>query len=279
MFQYAVGRSISLKKDTALHLDTSYFEDYVQHQGFELHSVFNLTAEISSKDELRSVLGWQSHHILRRILSVPIMAIFRNNKFIVEPYFKYWEGVNNLSENCYISGYWQSERYFVDVNAKIREDFLFKGPMSHNNNELAESIGQVNAISLHVRRGDYATNALTTSVHGLCSLAYYRMAIEYISKRVDDPYFFIFSDDIGWVKSNLNISFPHQFVDHNHGKESFNDMRLMSMCQHHIIANSSFSWWGAWLNPNLDKIVVAPRKWFANKTDSDDLIPNSWVKL
>jgi hypothetical protein len=110
-------------------------------------------------------------------------------------------------------------------------------------------------------------------------LDYYREAIRHIAERVEQPRFFVFSDDIAWVKDNLIIDFPSHYVDHNHGTESYSDMRLMSLCQHHIIANSSFSWWGAWLNPITDKIVIAPRRWFANQTDVRDLIPQDWVTL
>jgi hypothetical protein len=132
---------------------------------------------------------------------------------------------------------------------------------------------------MHVRRGDYASNPKTGATHGLCSLDYYEEAIRYISERVEQPIFFIFSDDINWVKCNLKVDFPCQYVDHNKSMESFNDMRLMSLCQHHIIANSSFSWWGAWLNPGQKKIVIAPRRWFLNSNNVEDLYPASWVRL
>jgi hypothetical protein len=114
---------------------------------------------------------------------------------------------------------------------------------------------------------------------GVCSLAYYQKAIEYIKSQVKTPVFYIFSDDIEWVKSNLLLDKNTVFVGHNKGTESYNDMHLMSLCKHHIIANSSFSWWGAWLNASPNKIVVAPKKWFASNQNDQDLIPRSWVKL
>lgn len=113
----------------------------------------------------------------------------------------------------------------------------------------------------------------------MCSLDYYRAAIQYIAERVMQPNFFIFSDDIAWVRKNLNFNYPCSYVDINHGLESYNDMRLMSLCKHNIIANSTFSWWGAWLNSNSEKIVIAPKQWFANGMPADDLIPQGWVKL
>lgn len=279
MFQYAAGRALSLRNDTMLALDISGFDSYELHQGFELQRVFSHPFEIASKVDIRRVLGWQSPASIRRIVSrKPFASLFRK-RFVVEPHFHYWSEINNLSENCYLSGYWQSEKYFADVASQIRTDFTFQLPLENQNTELAKHVSQVNAVSLHVRRGDYAINPKTTATHGMCTLDYYQESIRYVAERVAQPHFFIFSDDIAWVKSNLKIDFPHVYVQHNRGAESYNDMRLMSLCRHHIIANSSFSWWGAWLNSSTEKIVIAPRKWFANQTDVKDLFPDGWVTL
>lgn len=135
-------------------------------------------------------------------------------------------------------------------------------------------------MSLHVRRGDYVSDARTHATLGVCSLDYYRAAVRYIADHVEAPEFFVFSDDIAWAQANLELGHPCHYVDHNRGAESYNDMRLMSLCRHHIIANSSFSWWGAWLNPRADKVVVAPARWFAGGNRVvDDLFPPGWVRL
>lgn len=279
MFQYAAGRALSLKNDSTFVLDISGFENYELHQGFELQRVFRHRFETASKADIRRVLGWQSPAGIRRIVSRRPFASFCRKRFVVEPHFNYWPGINKLTNDCYLSGYWQSEKYFIDVALQIREDFVFKLPLEKQNAELVKQINQVNAVSLHVRRGDYAINPKTTATHGMCSLDYYRESIRYVAERVEQPHFFIFSDDIAWVKNNLKMDFPHVYVQHNHGAESYNDMRLMSLCRNHIIANSSFSWWGAWLNSSTEKIVIAPRKWFANQTDVQDLFPDGWVTL
>ncbi|WP_036303332.1 alpha-1,2-fucosyltransferase [Methylotenera sp. L2L1] len=276
MFQYAAGRALSIKCGSNLQLDISGFANYELHQGFELQRIFNCNTEIASKSNVRNVLGWQSLSFVRRIILRSNMQKLRCKPFVVEPHFYYWSGIRNLTEDCYLYGYWQSENYFVDVAARIREDFTFKLPMQNNNAELAVHINNVNAVSLHVRRGDYVNN---TTTYALCSSDYYKAAIEYIAGRVEQPHFYIFSDDIAWVKNNLKIDFPHHYVDCNHGSESYNDMRLMSLCKHNIIANSSFSWWGAWLNSSSKKIVVAPKYWFANETNIQDLMPEGWVRL
>lgn len=278
MFQYAAGRALSLKYEQPLWLDVSGFADYGLHQGFELQRIFNCTAEIVNETDMRRILGWQFSPCIRRVLSRPNMKAFRSRAFVVEPYFHYWPGIKSVPCDCYLMGYWQSEKYFLEVASQIRKDFSFRLPLENQNVELAKQINQVNAVSLHVRRGDYANIPKTTATHGLCSLDYYRASIRLVAEQVQQPHFFVFSDDIAWVKNNLKIEFPHQYVDHNHDAESYNDMRLMSMCQHHIIANSTFSWWGAWLNPSVNKIVVAPSRWFANQTDVPDLLPQDWIK-
>lgn len=279
MFQYAAGRSLSLSKGTPLRLDISGFANYGLHQGFELQRIFNCPVHIADEADVRRILGWQFSPRVRRFLLRSSMAAFRRKEFIVEPHFQYWRGISSAPNDCYLMGYWQSEKYFVEAAPQIRRDFTFRQPLEGQNAELAQQMASVNAVSLHVRRGDYASNPQTTATHGLCSLEYYRASIQHIAERVHKPHFFVFSDDIAWVRENLKIDFHHQHVNHNHGAASYNDMRLMSMCKHHIIANSSFSWWGAWLNPSPHKIVLAPSGWFANETNTQDLIPQSWVRL
>lgn len=279
MFQYATGRALSLRLSQPLRLDISGFDGYGLHQGFELSRVFACNPEIATDDEIRDLLGWRASRVARRILLRPAFRWLHGARLVVEPHFHYWPEIEGLSRNVYLAGYWQSEKYFSDASATIRTDFAFRVPLSKQNAELAGSIVQTTAVSLHVRRGDYVSNAKANAAHGLCSLDYYRAAILHMAAHVERPEFFVFSDDIAWVKANLKIDFPCQYVDHNQGAESYNDMRLMSLCGHHIIANSSFSWWGAWLNPNMDKIVVAPKKWFATDKNVEDLYPARWVMI
>lgn len=279
MFQYATGRALSLLRGQPLRLDVSGFSGYGLHQGFELQRVFNCQTAIATEADVRGILGWQVSPGIRRIVRRSGMAAFRRKGLIVEPHFHYWPGIKNVPRDCYLTGYWQSERYFADVAHTIRGDFTFRQPLSGHNLEISQEIGAGNAVSLHIRRGDYASNAKTQATHGVCPLTYYEAAVRYIAERDKASHIFIFSDDIALVKDNLKMDFPCQYVDHNHGMESYNDMHLMSLCRHHIIANSSFSWWGAWLNPDVGKIVVAPKKWFANENKVEDLFPHGWVTL
>ncbi len=279
MFQYATGRALSLKHKQPLLLDISGFADYGLHQGFELQRIFVCPINIANATDGRNVLGWRANPLIKRLLVRTRLAMFRNRHFIVEPHFQYWAGIQDIPPSTYLIGYWQSEKYFQESADIIRADFAFKLPLSIKNAELVQQISQVNAVSLHVRRGDYVHNPVTLAIHGLCTLNYYQAAIQSIVESVPQPHFFIFSDDIAWVKANLKMDFPSHYITHNQGAESYNDMRLMSLCQHHIIANSSFSWWGAWLNPSPNKIVIAPKQWFADDKNISDLLPPNWVAL
>lgn len=279
MFQYASGRALSLRLSEPLRLDVSGFAGYGLHQGFELSRVFACNPEIATEEEVLDLLGWRASWHARRILMRPSLAMLHGTRLVVEPHFHYWLGIKEVSHNAYLAGYWQSEKYFSDASETIRADFTFRHPLSRKNAELAGKIGQTMAVSLHVRRGDYVSDTKANAAHGLCSLEYYRAAVLHMAEHVERPEFFVFSDDIAWVKENLKIDFPCRYVDHNQGAESYNDMRLMSLCRHHVIANSSFSWWGAWLNPNPEKIVVAPRKWFADDKHVEDLYPAGWVLI
>lgn len=279
MFQYALGRSRSLELGTSLRLHVSDFADYGLHQGFQLGDVFGGDFQLASEREVRAFLGWRGYRLCRRLLRRRSAAALRGSSFVVEPHFDYWPGILETAGECYLAGYWQSEKYFRNIEQVIRSDFTFRAPLTGSNIEAASRIANSNAVSLHVRRGDYAINPRTLAVHGLCSADYYHSAIDFVARHVEAPEFFIFSDDIPWVKEHLMISHPCHYVEHNKGANSHNDMRLMSLCRHHIIANSSFSWWGAWLNPAPDKIVVAPRRWFASGRSVMDLIPEGWVSL
>lgn len=279
MFQYAMARAVAERLNQPLLVDISGFGKYQLHNGFELMRVFSKQQEVASLESVRKVLDWQSLPVVKRLMLRPELTFLRNEHYIVEPHFQYWNGIKKTPKNSYITGYWQSEKYFISIESVIRNDFTFKSPMSNDNQKVSIEIEQCNSVSLHVRRGDYISSSSNVATHGLCSLDYYEKAIKHITERVINPKLFIFSDDIEWVKSNLNIDYPCHYVDHNHESESYNDMRLMSLCQHNIIANSSFSWWGAWLNDNHEKVVIAPKRWFKNQTDTQDLIPSNWILI
>ena len=185
-----------------------------------------------------------------------------------------------LKGDIYIEGYWQTEKYFKNIEHTIKKDFTFKTKPDKNNQSLLNQIKNCNAVAIHVRRGDYVKNPVANRILGVCNLDYYNKCINLIIRKINNPHFFIFSDDPKWTINNLNIDFPATYVSHNGSDKGYEDLRLMSNCKHQIIANSSFSWWGAWLNNNPNKVVMAPKKWFNDLSiNTEDLIPESWVKI
>lgn len=282
MFQYATGRALAVRRETQLYLDVSSFQRHSIHQGYELNRLFGLGNQLAAEENFNEVLGWQRSPLVRRILSRKSLQPFRKKSFIIEPYFEYWPGIETTSKNCYLTGYWQSERYFSDAKKTIRRDFTFPMLPDRENQKLSQQIIKHNSVSLHVRRGDYISNSVNSGIYSVCSVEYYARAIELLIQMVQKPHFFVFSDDIEWAKKNLsNIGFAGlcTFFSHNRGLTNYVDMQLMSLCQHHIIANSSFSWWGAWLNDNPRKIVIAPSKWFNKSISTEDLLPTEWLRV
>jgi hypothetical protein len=279
MFQFAAGYALAKKHGVPLRLDTEDFANYRLHQGFELDRVFELKADIANEADFSRVLGWRKPDVIRRMLSRPRLSFLSAGRFIVEPHFDYWSGIESVGSECYLTGYWQTEKYFQSVAQEISKSFCFREPLRDRNIEWEQMIRGSTSVSLHVRRGDYVSNATTNSAHGTCGLDYYRSAIEKIVSQVDSPRFFVFSDDIPWVVDNLKIAQPVHYISNNVGKYSYIDMQLMTLCRHNIIANSSFSWWGAWLNDGCDKIVVAPKAWFSGKSSPKDLYPDTWQVL
>jgi hypothetical protein len=189
-----------------------------------------------------------------------------------------------LRGDLFLVGYWHSERYFADVGKELRKAFQFKHPLEGAAKEIGRQIRSSNSISLHIRRGDYAALKHVEHVVGQTDLSYYEKAAAYMNERsrskgIGVPTFFVFSDDIEWCKGRLKLPFPTIFVDQaSAGPKASHHLRLMSLCRNNIIANSTFSWWGAWLNANPEKVVIAPKRWFANKTN-EDMIPQHWIRM
>lgn len=276
LFQYAFGRSIALKNNCGLKFDLSYFES-TSFRKYELHHFKIIAANPATVDEIEQLK--QKHFsklntYKRKLLNTKSYFVHEKSLLFNPHYFA-------LQKDAYVDGYWQSEKYFIDSSEQIRKEFQFKNPPSPANQELLSDINATNAISIHIRRTDYVDNG-DLNIHGVCSVDYYHQAIELMANKMPDAVFYFFSDDIAWVRQHLNIPYNNVFVDINDGDTAYEDLRLMLSCKHHIIANSSFSWWGAWLNPNPDKIVIAPKKWFANPEmdkDAKTIVPDEWIRL
>lgn len=277
MFQYAMGRALSLRLDVPLFLDLSGFEGTADRM-FALKPFYitaNLLPDDGNVKPYRS--AWReitlkiAHHFFTRRLGA---KVFR------ERYFHFDPSVLEFSESVYLDGYWQSEKYFSDFSSVVEKDFSLRSPITKQSNEILEKISGSDAICLHVRRGDYVSNPATSAVHGLCSADYYRTALQSVSNGTTNPHCFVFSDEPEWVRTNLHLPLPTTIIDFNGTDMAHEDLRLMSACKHFVIANSSLSWWGAWLGQNPCKKVVAPKQWFmGDAKDTRDLIPDGWIRL
>lgn len=274
LFQYAVGRRLALANDSALVLDLDW---YHRSPGNSTPRRF----ELFRYPIVARVAGPLDRYMFRVRASLASRGIHRSRRWT------YWRErgqdfdpvVRSLTGSVYLDGYWQCPDYFNDVAALLRREMSPKVAPAARDDEVRRQIDSTNAISVHVRRGDYAANVHAASHHGTCSVAYYRSAIERLASVVDRPHFFVFSDEVDWAKTELSFPGPVTFVDHNGPESAFQDLRLMSLCQHHIIANSSFSWWGAWLNPYSSKRVIAPRQWYADGRATPALTPAEWTRL
>ena len=196
-----------------------------------------------------------------------------------EKNFRFNPAFFEIPDGSWIEGYWQSEKYFQVIEQEIRKEFRINSTPDGTNLSILEKMKSVAAVSLHIRRGDFVSDKVTNELHGVCSLSYYEQAIAHIRNHVSDPHFFIFSDDMEWVRENLPVQdLRVDYMDHN-GPKDYEDLRLMYSCRHHITANSSFSWWGAWLNDSKDKIVVCPEDWTKGPYQNPDIFPDGWIRL
>lgn len=277
MFQYAAGRALADRLGLALLLDVSGFEHYGLRR-YELDR-FAIRAEPAARADLEAFgVVARAPTLLNRLIGRFGLRrpgqVFREASFAYDPHFE------QLAEAVYLDGYWQSERYFAGIGAALREDFRLRESPDAANADMAAAIdAEPAAVSLHVRRGDYVSDAHTAQYHGVCSLDYYRLAVAAVLERVPAAHFYVFSDDPDWVAANLDVGRPLTLVRINDGDHGMYDLDLMRRCRHHVIANSSFSWWGAWLNPAPDKLVVAPQRWFAGADhDTRDLLPATWTQ-
>ena len=272
MFQYAFYREL-IKRGQEAKLDISSFDYYKLHNGFELDKIFDVDYIKADYKEIEGIVSCGSG------IFPKIKRRFFSRDVYVEREVSYKPEVFITDRYIYYDGYWQSEKYFQSIDKEIREIFKFKVPLQEENLKIAEQMQAESSVSIHIRRGDYVTNPSSAKLHGgVCDLEYYKRAINLIKSRISNPSFYIFSDDKDWVKENIRIEGKLTYVNWNFGEDSYKDMQLMSLCKHNIIANSSFSWWGAWLNPNPDKIVIAPSKWF-NKRKDRDVVPETWLRI
>jgi hypothetical protein len=284
MFPYAVGRSLAHRLGTELKLDITGFAVYRQKinlaprsyglDAFSIQETFATTEEIESLKIGRRSLRSRAGKMLFGISTPPPATYVKEKQFEFDP------EILQLTGDVYLDGNWNSYRYFEDIEETIRSEFTFKHPQSGKNLDLFKMIAATESVSLHIRRGDFVSNPKVNALYGTCDLDYYQRCVEDLAKRVEEPHFFIFSDEPEWVRGNLHLPFAMTIIDHNGPDQAHEDLRLMSQCRHHILANSGFSWWGAWLDRRQDKLVYVPREWFkSSRYDTDTLLPSLWLRM
>ena len=260
MFKYAHGFHVARTNATDLKLDLSWFENIRDDEATRKYGlgIFSIYEDFATEEEVESVL--KKH--------IPLLKPVRltpHNFYVGKKIYK----------DVYLDGQWQSEKYFKGSRDAIIKQFTLKSELQNFGGNVRHSIEMSESVSLHIRRTDY----VTTKKHKYhqCDLEYYNSAIKKITEVHKNIEIFVFSDDMRWTKEHIVFEYPTHFVE---GYKDYEDIFLMSLCKHNVIANSSFSWWGAWLSQHKNKITIAPKHWFADKKrKSDDIIPPDWITL
>lgn len=279
LFQVALGIRLAHDREAELTLDAGA---YVANEPLRTYQLdrFRIRARRLRAEELARVRPLAMRlptPLYRRVHLFPFLG---GRTYVKERSWRFDPAIPTIDAPAYLDGYWQTERYFEPVADLVREQLQLVDPLAEHRKRTLDILNSKVSVSLHVRRGDYVANAETLALYGTCSSDWYERAMAAIADMTCEPTFFVFSDDPDWARANLSTRWPRHFVDPDGDGRDFEDMYLMSQCSHHIIANSTFSWWGAWLNSRPDRIVVAPAKWFANSPhDTRDMIPAGWRRM
>lgn len=284
LFQYACAKAFAKRTGATLKLDISHLmnrkaKDGLTFRDFQLGN-FKIPEEIAEIREVRRFIPDLWH------VGKPIKLLYRIKRFLTgkklfveNDFFCYNTALDTFGDNTYLYGYFQTEKYFADIREELLSIFQLKSPLNTQNMEMLEKISASNAVSLHIRRGDFINSDFINYDFD----TYYDRAIAMMQHKTVNPFFFIFSNDAAWCESQLSTrNIPHIIVSINDENEAFADLYLMSQCKHQICANSTFSWWGAWLNRNTKKIVIIPEKWYQKGRYVNavrDLIPEGWIKI
>ncbi len=276
LFQYATAFSLSKKINKPLFCDLT-------HPSLSIHPFmldkFKISSKFLYKDDILNE-NIKNYNSISLILYKKFGLNFIDKSFYIERNFKYQKNFEKINEEKILIGHFLSEKYFINNRNEILNEFLIKNELNIENKKSLNLIKNYNSISIHIRRGDFLSKNNVNDYY-ICPLDYYKSALKLLVDKNDknkEIGLFIFSDDLNWAEENLKFNYPTYFISHNRNDSSYEDLRLMSHCNHNIIANSSFSWWAAWLNSNENKIVISPKHWH-KKYEFTDIIPNSWITL
>lgn len=284
LFQYATAKQLALKHNVVLKLDPSFENDKLRNYKLQF---FNIKEQIATNDEIQDLtISFKKYNKLKHKIQRKLQLL---KPYYKRKIYKYKLWVNDLgilkaSKNIYLDGYWGNELFFKDIRKELLGILEIKNDFIKNDFlKLKDEIKNVNSISVHIRRGDYAKNPKTLKFFGLMPVEYYQKSIDYMNKEHENNIFYVFSDDIDYVKQNFTFNSDVKFIE-NKNLQDYHELKLMSFCKHNVIANSTFSWWAAWLNENSEKTVIAPKKWYNNKKAQDyyekySFVPENWIKL
>lgn len=285
MFQYAAGLAVAHKNTVPLVLDTVFLNDRFPRKNFVYRSfdldIFNISGTVSPLSNLSTTMPLPGIWLMLDLISVAARDVLGSQRLIKEKKeLSFDPEVFNAGSNVFLWGFWQTPNYFQGIEGMLREAFRFKYALGGLAAEIGEDIKANNSISLHVRRTDFITPR-GEIINGKTDLAYYNQAVNFIAAKVENPKFYLFSDDIEWCKKNIKIGFPVEYLERSsEGPKASHHLQLMSLCKHNIITNSTFSWWGAWLNQNPTKHVVAPAIWRVGRgPGDDDIVPAGWERI
>lgn len=278
MFQYAFGQGLARKMGIYVYYDISFFK-FQSLRKIELYIFPNININIAGNSLIYGLHFFPYAKLTRMVIKINTW-VGKLNVWYRERELSHKDNLSQLlAKRNYLEGYWQSDKYFIDIISDVKKFFTFPELKDFQNLEIVDKLNHPNAVSLHIRRGDYVQNI---GKHAPCSVEYYRNAMQNIAEKVKTPFFFVFTDDPQWFMTDFIMDYPYELISWNTGSQSYIDMQLMSLCKHNIISNSTFSWWGAWLNTNPSKIVIAPSQWFGEpelNKQTEDLVPDQWVRL
>jgi len=283
MFQYAAARSLAAEMNTALKIDISLLLDHSGEnlviRDYELGNIFQIKEDFA-EPALVKRFNPQPQNLLERIQNKLRMMVNPPNTFI-QPSPGYHPEIHSLGQEACLVGQFQSEKYFQKHAPLIRKDFTFKHPLSGITKELALEIESTNSLCINVRRGDYVDHPIYSKNLGFIGMPYYQAALRHMMEFAQIEKAYVFSDDLAWCQEHLKLDIPHMLVGHEHKGSKFSDyLRLMSLCKHFIIPNSTFAWWAAWLGQKDESVVIAPKKWSADGSlNSPDRIPPTWIQI
>ena len=282
LFQYAVGRALAVKHSTELVFDTAFLENRVPEKTKTYYNydlgLFQLPARIATAADLPLYSKrFSTRNRFTRGLHLMHMHA-RGLKYVLQSKFEFDPRILALPDNVYLDGYWQTEKYFAPVAAQIRSDLAFPSSLSPQARQMQDRMRATRSVCVHIRRGDYLEILNTVGVVGA---DYVQAGIKLLADRFPGLHFYVFSNDPKWCVENLSIAHPHTFItSQNAGNNDKEHFMLMSSAEHFVIANSTYSWWAAWLATNPGKVVIGPKRWATDPgKNTDDVLPAGWIRL